>query len=133
VFRPLGEGWRYDLVIDLGEKLLRVQCKWASRNGDVLNARCVTNRHTPRGYVRTTYTADQIDALGVYAPDTDRCYLIPVSDVAGRTMISLRVGPTHNNQAQLIRWAKDYEMQGAIERYWSFRPTLPDLDGQSAA
>jgi hypothetical protein len=27
VLRPLGEGWRYDLVIDIGDKLLRVQCK----------------------------------------------------------------------------------------------------------
>jgi hypothetical protein len=128
VLRPLGEGWRYDLVIDIGDKLLRVQCKWASRNGDVLNARCVTNRHTPHGYVRTTYTADQIDAIGAYAPDTDRCYLIPVREVAGRTMLSLRTGPTRNNQAQLVRWAKDYEMESALERYWDAHPTLPSLD-----
>lgn len=133
VLRPLGEGWRYDLVIDIGDKLLRVQCKWASRNGDVLNARCVTNRHTPHGYVRITYTADQIDAIGAYAPDTDRCYLIPVSEVVGRTMLSLRIGPTRNNQAQLIRWAKDYEMGHALQRYWDARPTLPNLDAQLAA
>jgi len=36
VLRPIGEGGRYDLAIDIGEKLLRVQCKWASRAGDVL-------------------------------------------------------------------------------------------------
>jgi len=125
VLRPLCEGRRYDLAIDLGEKLLRVQCKWASRSGDVLNARCITSRHTPHGYVSTTYTADQIDAVGAYAPDTDRCYLIPVSEVEGRTVLSLRVGPTRNNQAQLVRWAKDYEMETAIERYWGTRPTLP--------
>ena len=130
VLRPLGEGWRYDLVIDIGDKLLRVQCKWASRNGDVLNARCVTNRHTPHGYVRTKYTAAQIDALGVYAPDTDRCYLIPVSEVAGRTMLSLRVEPMRNNQAQLIRWAKDYEMEHALKRYWDACPKLSNLDVQ---
>ena len=75
----------------------------------------------------TTYTADQIDAVGAYAPDTDRCYLIPVSEVEGRTVLSLRIGPTRNNQAQLVRWAKDYEMETAIERYWGTRPTLPDL------
>ncbi len=80
----------------------------------------------------TTYTADQIDAIGAYSPDTDRCYLIPVSEVESRTVLSLRVGPTRNNQAQLIRWAKDYEMETAIKRYWGARSTLPDLDGQSA-
>lgn len=108
-----------------------MQCKWSSRTGDVLNARCVTSRHTPHGYIRTTYTADEIDAIAAYAPDTDRCYLIPVNEVEGRTVLSLRLGPTLNNQAELVRWAKDYELEDAIERYWSPRPTLPDLDAQS--
>ncbi len=132
VLRPLCEGGRYDLAIDIGEKLLRVQCKWASRNGDVLNARCITCRHTPHGYRRTTYTADEIDAVAAYAPDTDRCYLIPVCEVEGHATISLRVAPTRNNQAQLVRWAKDYEIESAIGRHWSPRATLPDLDKQSA-
>lgn len=130
VLRPVGEGGRYDLAIDIGEKLLRVQCKWASRRGYVLNARCVTSRHTPHGYIRTTYTADEIDAIAAYAPDTDRCYLLPVSEVEGRTVLSLRLGPTRNNQAQLIRWAKDYQLEDTIKRYWSTYPTLPNLDGQ---
>jgi hypothetical protein len=125
VLRPVGEGGRYDLAIDIGERLLRVQCKWASRTGDVLNARCVTNRHTPHGYRTTTYTAAQIDAIAAYAPDTDRCYLIPIDEVEGRTVLSLRVAPTRNNQAQLVRWAKDYEFRDAIDRYWGIRPTLP--------
>jgi hypothetical protein len=125
VLLPVGEGGRYDLAIDVGEKLLRVQCKWASRTGDVLNARCVTNRHTPHGYRTTTYTAAQIDAIAAYAPDTDRCYVIPIDEVEGRTVLSLRVAPTRNNQAQLVRWAKDYEFERAIERYWGTRSTLP--------
>jgi hypothetical protein len=28
VLRPVAEGGRYDIVIDLGARLLRVQCKW---------------------------------------------------------------------------------------------------------
>jgi hypothetical protein len=128
VLRPVGEGGRYDLVVDIGEKLLRVQCKWASRHGDVLTARCITSRHTPHGYKRTTYTAREIDTVALYAPDTDRCYLIPVSEVEGHATISLRVAPTRNTQAQLVHWAKDYELESAIERYWDIRPTLPDLD-----
>jgi PD-(D/E)XK endonuclease len=133
VLRPLCEGGRYDLAIDIGEKLLRVQCKWASRSGDVLNARCVTNRHTPHGYKSTTYSANEIDAIAAYAPDTDRCYIIPVDEVEGHTVLSLRVAPTRNNQAQLVRWAKDYELERAIERYWNVREMLPDLDVQPTA
>jgi hypothetical protein len=29
VYRPLFEGGRYDLIFEVGETLLRVQCKWA--------------------------------------------------------------------------------------------------------
>ena len=29
VYRPLGEGRRYDLIFDFGDRLVRVQCKWA--------------------------------------------------------------------------------------------------------
>ena len=30
VMKPLGEHTRYDLIFDLGSRLLRVQCKWAT-------------------------------------------------------------------------------------------------------
>src|ERR1700685_1016096 len=76
VLRPLCDGGRYDLVIDIGEELLRVQCKWASRQGNVLTARCLTSRHTPTGYVRTSYSAEEIDAIAVYAPDHERGFLL---------------------------------------------------------
>jgi hypothetical protein len=45
----------------------------------------------------------RIDTIAAYAPDTDRCYLIPVGEVEGHAMISLRAAPTRNNQAQLVR------------------------------
>src|SRR5438309_6567876 len=83
VLRPLSEGGRYDLAIDVGDRLLRVQCKWASRRGNVLTIPCQTSRHTPSGYVRSTYSSREVDAIGAYAPDTGRCYLIPIWEVDG--------------------------------------------------
>jgi PD-(D/E)XK endonuclease len=121
VLRPVGEGGRYDLAIDTGTGILRVQCKWASRRGNVLTARCITSRHTPRGYLRSTYSAKEIDALAVYAPDTDRCYLIPIAEAEGHSTLSLRLTPTGNNQAEGVRWAHDYELEGALERHWGVR------------
>jgi len=118
VLRPVAEGGRYDIAIDLGRKLLRVQCKWASRNGDVLNIRCVTSRHTPRGYVKTTYSADEVDVIAAYSPDTDRCYLIPINEAEGMATISLRLEPTRNNQAVNVRWARDYEFGTSLRRNW---------------
>ena len=36
VFKPLLDGERYDLIFDLRPRLIRVQCKWAMRNGEVI-------------------------------------------------------------------------------------------------
>ncbi len=83
----------------------------------------MTSRHTPSGYRKTLYTADEIDAIAAYAPATDRCYLIPVHDTEGHPAISLRLTPTRNNQAKGIRWAQDYELGGALKRYWGVGPS----------
>jgi hypothetical protein len=116
VLRPLCEGRRYDLMIDLDPALLRVQCKLARHLGGVLSVNLQTSRHTPRGYVRTSYTANEIDAVAVYAPHINRCFLIPIDQVAGRRAVHLRLDPTGNNQAERINWARDYELSAAITR-----------------
>jgi hypothetical protein len=116
VLRPLCEGSRYDLVIDLQPALLRVQCKLAQRLGGVLVARLRTNRCTPAGYVSTTYTAAQIDAICAYSPELHRCFLVPAQEVAGLGAIHLRLDPTQNNQAHGVRWAHDYELDAMVRR-----------------
>jgi hypothetical protein len=113
VLRPFPEGRRYDLVIDNGERLLRVQCKWGRLERSVIVVSLATSRYTPHGYVRTTYTADEIDGVGVYCQDLKRCYYLPIEKVAGRSSIYLRVAPAANNQAAAINFAAAYEL-GAI-------------------
>ncbi len=76
VLRPLAEGGRYDLLFDTGTRFIRVQCKSAPRRGDVIVVATRTCRHTPRGYVRTTYDASEVDAIAVYCPDTNGCYFL---------------------------------------------------------
>ena len=116
VLRPLCEGRRYDLMLDLDPALLRVQCKLARHRGGVLSVNLQTSRHTPRGYVRTSYSASEIDAVAVYSPHLGRCFLIPIEHVAGRRAVHLRLDPTRNNQAQRINWARDYELHAVVAR-----------------
>jgi hypothetical protein len=52
VLKPLGD-MRYDLVLDTGHDLLRVQCKWATRYGDVIVGRLYGNRRPREGLRRT--------------------------------------------------------------------------------
>jgi hypothetical protein len=114
VLRPLCTGSRYDLVTDLEPELSRVQCKWTQRLGGVLAVRRNTNRLTPAGYVRTTYTAEEVDAIGVYSAQLRRCFLIPIEELAGGRGVHLRLDPARNNQAQGVRWANDYEFERVI-------------------
>ncbi|HWX52206.1 MAG TPA: group I intron-associated PD-(D/E)XK endonuclease, partial [Solirubrobacteraceae bacterium] len=116
VLRPLCEGRRYDLVIDLEPRLLRVQCKLARRVEGVLALRLQTSRYTPQGYVRTSYTVEEIDALGAYSPELKRCSLIPADEIAGRRALHLRLDATKNNQAERIKWASDYDFAQAVQR-----------------
>ena len=66
VLKPMSEHGRYDLVFDLGERLLRVQCKWANRKGDVVSVYVGGSYLSANGYVRSTYAADEIDAVAAY-------------------------------------------------------------------
>jgi len=116
VLRPLCEGQRYDIVIDLQPALLRVQCKLARRVAGILSVRLQTSRYTPAGYVTTSYTASEIDAIAAYSPELHRCFLIPIHEASNRRELYLRLDPTRNNQAQGIKWARDYELAAAITR-----------------
>jgi hypothetical protein len=67
VYRPVVEGGRFDLILAWGGRLVRTQCKWANRAGDVVIVRTRTSRHTPRGYVRNTYGIEEVDGVAAYS------------------------------------------------------------------
>jgi hypothetical protein len=125
VLRPLCEGRRYDLVIDLEPRLLRVQCKLARQLDGALLVPMHTNRYTPQGYVRTHYTADEVDAIAAYTPTSKRCYLIPLHTVPNRGGVHLRTSPARNHQAQGVRWACDYELEAALRRDFDLASASP--------
>jgi len=108
VLRPISD-MRYDLIFDTGNERLRVQCKWASRDGDVIVARLNGNRRARTGVVRSFYRSDEIDAFAVYCPETDRCYFARFDDIPGRGQLLLRTGATRNNQRVGVNWARDFE------------------------
>jgi hypothetical protein len=114
VLRPLCEGRRYDIIIDLEPELLRVQCKLAKLRAGVLCVGLQTNRCTPAGYVSTSYTPAEVDAVAAYSPQLNRCFLVPIRDVCGRRAVHLRLDPTKNSQAKRIRWAENYEFEAMI-------------------
>ncbi len=115
VLKPLTEHERYDLVLGVAGTLLRVQCKWARSDGDVVRIGARTSYHSPtQGYVRSSYDGSQIDVLAAYCGELERCYLLPMGLVAGQGTVHLRLTKTKNNQRAALNWAADYEFRGAI-------------------
>jgi prevent-host-death family protein len=131
VLRPISEHGRYDLVFEIGGQLLRVQCKWAALDGDVIRIQMATSRVTPRGYVRETYAADEIDAVVAYCHDLDECYFLPSSVVAGKFQLHLRCGPARNSQRAALNWAADYRLSGAIAQLGERRRGTAEAVGSS--
>jgi hypothetical protein len=116
VFKPVGEHGRADLVLEVGERLYRVQCKWGrlDRDGSVISVSVETNRYTPGGYVRTKYERAEIELVAVYCGAVDRCYLLPQSLFVGKRAVQLRLEPAKNGQRSCINLAADYEFDGAV-------------------
>ena len=52
----------------------------------------------------------EVDVFGVYSPQLDEVFIVPVNDVATR-LCSLRLAPPRNNQAVGIRWAEPYRLK----------------------
>ena len=107
---------RYDLIFDVGKRLLRVQCKWASRYDDVVLLRLFAARRARSGLLRSFYDAEQIDAFAAHCADLGTCYFVEIAEAADHRQLMLRLGPTRNNQASGIRWARDYEFAARLGR-----------------
>jgi PD-(D/E)XK endonuclease len=130
VLHPLVEGRRYDLVIDTRPCLLRVQCKWAPKRGNVVVVNLRTHRCTPHGYVRSTYTPDEVDGIGVYCQELKRCFYLPIEKVAGRSGMHLRLAPAANNQQAAINSSDDFAF-GAIAQLGERRAGSAKVVGSS--
>ena len=115
VFKPVMDE-RYDVIFDLRPRLLRVQCKWAVRVGDVVVVRCYSCRRSANGLLRRSYTDDEVDAIAAYCLDLDRCYLLPMGDVGARRQICLRLDGCRNNQQLGVNWAADFELAATLSR-----------------
>jgi hypothetical protein len=116
ILLPFGDHKRYDLVVEENDgRFLRVQCKTGKILKGVLwfptcsiHPRARTGRKT----TRKSYQG-QVELFGVFCPDNDKVYLVPVKDVPQNAAF-LRIEPPKNNQKKRIRWATDYEVGNAV-------------------
>jgi hypothetical protein len=113
VLRPIDDQ-RYDLILDIGQTVLRVQCKWAVRLGNVVSIRTRTCRRSRDGLIHRKYEPGEIDVIAAYCGETETCCLLPSEMSINRGEVRLRLEPPRNNQAVGINWARDFEFGATI-------------------
>lgn len=112
VSKPLGDSHRYDLLIDDGETLSRVQVKTGRLAHGLIRVACCSS-HAHRGGAARSYRGE-IEFLGVFCPQTGDVYMVPESEIVDSFM-HLRVDPTVNRQDRHIRWASRYKLARSAE------------------
>jgi hypothetical protein len=101
---------RVDLVYEDDDGFHRAQCKTSRLLGDVISfCTCSNTKNVRKDY------RDDVDVFGVYSPERDEVFLVPVSDVPARAGY-LRLRPTRNGQQKGIRWARDYLLASPPEQ-----------------
>jgi PD-(D/E)XK endonuclease len=116
VSRPFGDE-AYDLIFDLGDRLVRVQCKWAMRHGDVVQIRCYGSRRNANGLLRRFYSEHEVDAFAAYCAELERCYFLPFASLPSRVQVNLRLSAPRNNQRLRINWASEFEFAATLGRH----------------
>lgn len=127
---PFGDNQRYDLVIDDGDRLLRVQCKMGRLyKGCVVFMVSTQRRKTKETPSSRDSYRGQVDLFGVYCPQSDTTYLVPIEDVT-ETAACLRVEPPRNKQTKGIRWAKDYQL-GVVAQLGARFNGIEEVEGSN--
>lgn len=109
VLMPFGDNFRYDLVTEADGVFRRVQCKTGRIAAGSIRFPVASSQYH-RGGKREGYHG-QVDAFGVFCPDNNKCYLIPIADLPLTRQAHLRLVPARNAQSKGLRWAQEYELQ----------------------
>ena len=94
VLVPASDDEPYDLVVEVGGRFHRIQCKTAYRKSEGYDGRA--------------------EYFAVYDPVNDNRYLIPVSDAATGKM-EIRFREPKNGQRVGSNWAGDYLLRKRLE------------------
>ena len=105
VLIPFGDGAPYDLVVDSGDDLIRVQCKTGRLKGACVDFNCCSTDH---GRGRQSYLG-RAEVFGVFCPQIDRVFIVPV-EVAAGFVTRLRLEPARNNQRLRTHDAEQYDV-----------------------
>ncbi|MBI3601457.1 MAG: hypothetical protein HY209_00965 [Candidatus Omnitrophica bacterium] len=104
---PLSEHQPFDLIVVMHNKsVLRLQVKFATlRKNGTVEVRYRRNWADKKGVHTESYSQDEFDYYAIYCPEKDVVLYVRNSPRCPKT---IRFHDSANNQAQYVKWAKDY-------------------------
>lgn len=106
--RPLYDT-KYDLILDNGKRLTRVQVKYADgKPTNTTGAVVVKLEYEDRNKKSHTYQSNEVDVLIVYIPKIDKLCYLPKKVFLNKRKLSIRISKSRNNQTKGIIAAKKY-------------------------
>ena len=110
--KPYGDSRRYDFILDVGQRLWRVQVK--SSSAKQYGSYMVNLQRNANGEV-VPYDASEIDFVVAYVMPCDAWFVIPVEAIYGRQSAKLCL---HGN-ARSGRLGKYWEAWGLMTMRWA--------------
>ena len=115
---PFGEDSRYDFVVDINDKLYKIQCKTCSEivdeNNQILAIKFKTVRQSgskATNWTRTKYEENEIDYFATSYQG--KCYLVPLKECSNEKI--LRIVPPKNGQIKGISFLEKYELNEVLK------------------
>lgn len=109
---PLGEDCRYDFILDVKNKLIRIQVKTCHQEENGITFKTKSSYLTSQGSVSSPYTKNDIDFFATFYEGN--CYLIPVEQCGSTGKKLLFEGYTQKNN-HMIAKLKDYEAKKILD------------------
>ena len=112
---PYGDCERYDFVVDVNGRFIRVQAKTSSTEDDGASFKfsCRSCNRKDGKIIHHLYSNEEIDYF--VTTFNGKCYLIPVEECGVDK--KLRILPAKNGQVRGITWAKDYELEEVVKKW----------------
>ena len=110
ISKPITECTRYDMIIDNGDTLQKVQVKYAGSKQTVSSGSCVVDfrKKSINGKERKFYSKDEIDAVLVYLPEIDKICYFPIDFIENKSALTIRYEKPKNNQIKGVIFSDDY-------------------------
>lgn len=113
VSQPLVSSSRYDFIVDINGKLIRLQVKSSQNKDNSYIEFATSSSHTNTNTtINHSYTNQEIDYFATYYEN--QCYVISVDECGSRAQ-RLRISPPKNGNQRGSKFLKDYTLEKFLE------------------